>query len=182
MDTYRPSSLYLGALARILGADAFGKSRKRTSGAKLLARLAGPSAEACWRTATGERAADDALREIRDTYLPAALRVSAARQVADRVSLSPLPAEEAIYYLAIAELALDHALGIDGSTAVAGALRVCQGALMDCAGRERPRCPDCGEEIDPDVCWCGSAMSDSHDNHAPLPMGCECVRRAARDE
>lgn len=37
-------------------------------------------------------------------------------------------------------------------------------------------CPDCKNKIDPDYCWCGSAM-DSHDigsGHSPVPAGCTC--------
>lgn len=44
----------------------------------------------------------------------------------------------------------------------------------------RPRCKDCGNEMDPDWCWCGDAMADhkgmSH-NHSPVPMGCSCGMR-----
>lgn len=43
----------------------------------------------------------------------------------------------------------------------------------------RPCCAGCGNEIDPDCCWCGDAMADhrgmSH-NHGPVPMGCGCYR------
>jgi len=51
----------------------------------------------------------------------------------------------------------------------------------------RPRCPDCGNEIDPDWCHCGDAVKDhrgmSH-NHSPVPMGCGCgqVTRGDLDE
>lgn len=41
----------------------------------------------------------------------------------------------------------------------------------------RPTCPDCKQEIDPDVCWCG-ILTDDHDpfydGHTPVPMGCIC--------
>lgn len=41
----------------------------------------------------------------------------------------------------------------------------------------RPRCPECGNETDPDCCHCGDAIKDhrgmSH-NHSPVPMGCSC--------
>jgi hypothetical protein len=43
----------------------------------------------------------------------------------------------------------------------------------------RPKCSDCKNEIDPDVCHCGDAVKDhtgvSH-NHSPVPMGCQCGR------
>ncbi len=43
----------------------------------------------------------------------------------------------------------------------------------------RPRCLDCGNEIDPDWCYCGDAIEDhrgmSH-NHSAVPMGCDCGR------
>lgn len=44
--------------------------------------------------------------------------------------------------------------------------------------REQIICEDCGEEIDPETCWCGLSM-DGHtpsDNHPPLEMGCNCRR------
>lgn len=37
-------------------------------------------------------------------------------------------------------------------------------------------CPVCGQEIDPDCCWCGDYM-DNHDigsGHSPVPIGCVC--------
>jgi len=42
----------------------------------------------------------------------------------------------------------------------------------------RPRCTRCGNEIDPDCCWCGGKI-DAHtmsDGHAPIPWGCDCGR------
>jgi hypothetical protein len=42
-------------------------------------------------------------------------------------------------------------------------------------------CEGCKNEIDPDVCGCGDAIKDhGYDNgHAPIPMGCDCLRRGA---
>lgn len=43
---------------------------------------------------------------------------------------------------------------------------------------ERPRCVGCGEEIDPTTCHCGIETDyPGHDNHYPVPMGCNCHRR-----
>lgn len=45
--------------------------------------------------------------------------------------------------------------------------------------RARPRCADCGSEIDPDWCHCGDAMEEHagmNHNHSPVPMGCNCYR------
>lgn len=40
---------------------------------------------------------------------------------------------------------------------------------------ERSRCPECGEEIDPETCHCGEPMDEnSHDGHDPVPIGCVC--------
>lgn len=40
-------------------------------------------------------------------------------------------------------------------------------------------CKSCGEEIDPEVCWCGQLIVEhsivSGCTYA-LPMGCECLR------
>lgn len=39
------------------------------------------------------------------------------------------------------------------------------------------KCPVCQNEIDPDVCWCGSPFNGRyarHDGHAPIPVGCTC--------
>ena len=41
---------------------------------------------------------------------------------------------------------------------------------------EEPTCPECGREIDPEICWCGDAI-DSHNmwsGHSPVPVGCVC--------
>jgi len=42
--------------------------------------------------------------------------------------------------------------------------------------RKEPKCPGCGQEIDPDVCSCGEPIRPgvTHDNHYPVPMGCRC--------
>lgn len=39
-------------------------------------------------------------------------------------------------------------------------------------------CPGCGNKIDPEVCWCGAYVKEHgySDNHAPVPMGCDCAR------
>lgn len=50
--------------------------------------------------------------------------------------------------------------------------------------REQPICPGCGNEIDPDVCWCGDLMK-SHGpscGHTPVPMGCDCLRCKLPDD
>ena len=37
-------------------------------------------------------------------------------------------------------------------------------------------CPDCGQEIDPETCYCGDPIGGRayHDGHSPVPMGCAC--------
>jgi hypothetical protein len=43
----------------------------------------------------------------------------------------------------------------------------------------RPVCPECGHEVDPEVCWCGTDAKnhDAHEQgHSFIPMGCECGR------
>lgn len=43
-----------------------------------------------------------------------------------------------------------------------------------------PRCPRCGNEVDPTTCWCGSEIPhNGFDNHNAVPMGCECNRSVA---
>jgi len=41
-------------------------------------------------------------------------------------------------------------------------------------------CPGCKQEIDPDTCQCGEPIQENigHDNHNPVPMGCECHYRS----
>jgi len=43
--------------------------------------------------------------------------------------------------------------------------------------RDTVQCPNCKEECDPHVCWCGEWM-DRHtfynSNHSPIPYGCRC--------
>lgn len=41
-----------------------------------------------------------------------------------------------------------------------------------------PTCTGCGCEIDPTVCACGETIVANrvHDNHSPIPMGCNCYR------
>ena len=43
---------------------------------------------------------------------------------------------------------------------------------------EKPKCPNCAEEIDPRVCWCGAPAENhsSADNHGFIPSGCNCAR------
>jgi hypothetical protein len=45
------------------------------------------------------------------------------------------------------------------------------------------RCPKCGNEIDPDVCWCGDYIKGHghYDGHSPVPMGCDCGRIRIED-
>jgi hypothetical protein len=36
-------------------------------------------------------------------------------------------------------------------------------------------CPDCNQEIDPELCGCGDRIDhDPWAGHAPVPMGCTC--------
>lgn len=41
------------------------------------------------------------------------------------------------------------------------------------------KCPNCGNEIDPDVCYCGT-LKESHNDmqlgHVFVPVGCDCGR------
>lgn len=53
---------------------------------------------------------------------------------------------------------------------------------------ERPlerfvRCPGCGNEIDPEVCWCGDYIKEHgcSSGHSAVPMGCDCHRMKAED-
>lgn len=43
-----------------------------------------------------------------------------------------------------------------------------------------PVCPGCGQEIDPEYCWCGDKMGNRsfivHEGHTPVPLGCDCMR------
>ena len=55
--------------------------------------------------------------------------------------------------------------------AVPGAETVSEGE--DC----RIACPGCGNDIDPDCCWCGTAEKDHdswHEGHTFVSMGCTC--------
>ena len=38
------------------------------------------------------------------------------------------------------------------------------------------RCPECKEEIDPILCWCGDEIKRHgiYCGHSPVPMGCTC--------
>ena len=47
---------------------------------------------------------------------------------------------------------------------------------MSAPSPEREVCRGCGEEIDPDVCWCGDEMGKhtGYEGHSPVPLGCEC--------
>lgn len=42
--------------------------------------------------------------------------------------------------------------------------------------KERPICPGCKNEIDPEVCHCGDAIKDHNigSGHSAVPMGCDC--------
>jgi hypothetical protein len=49
----------------------------------------------------------------------------------------------------------------------------------DCASAvEEVKCSGCGKVIDPDWCHCGEAIAPNivHDNHHPIPAGCDCFR------
>lgn len=50
------------------------------------------------------------------------------------------------------------------------------------AGRAIPRCSECGNEIDPETCWCGDDVAAHHmeSGHSPVPMGCTCGFRTLR--
>jgi hypothetical protein len=39
-------------------------------------------------------------------------------------------------------------------------------------------CPGCNQEIDPTTCHCGEDIRPGivHDNHYPVPQGCNCFR------
>lgn len=41
-----------------------------------------------------------------------------------------------------------------------------------------PHCEGCGNEIDPEYCWCGDAIKGHSwsTGHGPVPMGCVCGR------
>lgn len=43
---------------------------------------------------------------------------------------------------------------------------------------EEVKCTGCGKVIDPDWCHCGEAIAPNivHDNHHPIPAGCDCFR------
>lgn len=41
-------------------------------------------------------------------------------------------------------------------------------------------CPGCGNEIDPETCWCGEGDHGYGDGGPFIPMGCECHRRRPR--
>jgi len=41
----------------------------------------------------------------------------------------------------------------------------------------RIKCPNCKQEIETDVCWCGMGVNEhKYDNHSFVPMGCDCLR------
>lgn len=46
------------------------------------------------------------------------------------------------------------------------------------------KCPCCGKVIDPDWCHCGEAMTSTavHDNHHPIPVGCDCFRTGSDND
>lgn len=43
---------------------------------------------------------------------------------------------------------------------------------------EEVKCAGCGKVVDPDVCGCGEPIAPgvTHDNHYPIPAGCDCFR------
>lgn len=47
----------------------------------------------------------------------------------------------------------------------------------------RPRCEGCGNEIDPDTCWCGDSINHNAWNagHSPVTMGCDCRREFSEE-
>jgi hypothetical protein len=49
-------------------------------------------------------------------------------------------------------------------------------ALAPTSQPSRGKCEGCGNEIDPDTCGCGEPINGYHDNHTPIPMGCDCHR------
>ena len=55
---------------------------------------------------------------------------------------------------------------------------IVEGSFPELEQEQPPEhCTGCGNVIDPSTCWCGDAIDEqgsSHDNHHPIPMGCEC--------
>ena len=49
-------------------------------------------------------------------------------------------------------------------------------ALTEAADKMERICPHCGNECDPDVCWCGDLIKQHGmgSGHNPVPMGCTC--------
>jgi hypothetical protein len=45
------------------------------------------------------------------------------------------------------------------------------------------KCPGCGKVIDPATCHCGETIGPNivHDNHHPIPAGCDCFRDDVND-
>lgn len=58
------------------------------------------------------------------------------------------------------------------------------GITMACMPTEHPTCPGCENEIDPETCHCGETIKPGvvHDNHSPVPMGCDCGRVKAHEK
>jgi hypothetical protein len=54
---------------------------------------------------------------------------------------------------------------------------ICTSGMI--GGEDHEICNGCGCPVDPETCGCGDAIDDPHDNHAPVRMGCSCVRQAA---
>lgn len=46
------------------------------------------------------------------------------------------------------------------------------------------KCPNCGQMIDPETCWCGQPIDHGYDStHAvAIPMGCDCYRDKGDDD
>ena len=49
---------------------------------------------------------------------------------------------------------------------------------LDAIMEQRAMCEGCGQEIDPTLCHCGTAIEDHRwgDGHSPIPLGCNCYR------
>lgn len=46
-------------------------------------------------------------------------------------------------------------------------------------------CKGCGQEIDPETCWCGQPIADHISSTGctfALPMGCNCLRNSTSTE
>lgn len=86
---------------------------------------------------------------------------------------------ETISAEAAAELAMMIFNRLDGfgESPVVTELNNIRNAILNMAER-RSKCENCGNEIDPDYCHCGIAMTEHSwgDGHSPIPAGCDCGR------